>query len=193
MEKTYLTVPLKKHHEGTLIKDLLIDHEQPWVQKQLNQIRNTYAKAPFFDQIFPWLERHFREIQKTDNLAESNIYLITQTLLLLGISRSLHKSSQVPVLGHKSEYNLNIIDHLSGKTYLSGSGARKYQNESEFQARGIELQYHGFLNFHKTTPYHQKQGTYLYGLSILDSLLNLGKEGTINLLMAYPPPQLTGT
>ena len=185
MEKAYLTVPLEKHQDGTLIKDLKIDHSQSWIKRQLNLLRNTYSKAPFFDQNFLWLESHLKEVQTMAYLAEGNIYLIKQTLELLGINRNVYQSSELPVSGYKSVYNLNIINHFGAKVYLSGSGAKKYQSEEDFKTRGVELNYHNFLDYHKTHAYVQMQGGYLHGLSIIDALFNLGVKNTISLFKIY--------
>lgn len=185
LEKSYLTIPLKKHRDGTLIKDLCIDHGQAWRQKQLNQIRNTYAKAPFFDQLFPTIEGWIKEVAQMEKLVDGNIYLITQILEWLGIHRPFFRSSELPVNGIKSTYNRNIAAHFGATIYLSGSGARKYQQAEEFDSQGIELKYHDFLKYHQSNSYPQYQGAYIPGLSVLDGLFNVGREGCVSLFSIY--------
>lgn len=185
MEKTYLTIPLIKHTDGTLIKDLYIDHGQDWRQKQLNQIRNTYAKAPFFERLFPKIETWLEAVAQMDKLADANIFLITQILEWLDLQCALFRSSELPVSGYKSDYNVNIISHFGVEVYLSGSGARKYQKSEAFEANGIALLYPGFHTYHQTSPYIQHQGAYLPGLSILDAIFNIGIKGTLGLFETF--------
>ena len=166
--KAYLTVPLKKHSSGTLIKDLQIDHSQNWQQRQLNQIKNTYSGAPAFDKIYPissnWMDVSLDFIY----LSEWNQFLISQLSNLLGLSPRFICSSTLPVKGKASEYIIKIVQHLGGSIYFSGTGAKKYQDEEDYTKEGIQLKYSQFTEY----PYYQEQGEWLNGLSVIDKLMN---------------------
>ena len=167
-KKAYLTVPLKKHSSGTLIKDLQIDHSQNWQQRQLNQIQNTYSDAPAFDKAYSLFSKWIDASVNYMYLSEWNQFLITQLSDLIGLSPNFICSSTLPVNGKASEYIIKIVQYLGGSIYLSGTGAKKYQNDKDYRQAGIQLKYSLFTEI----PYYQEQGTWLNGLSVIDALIN---------------------
>lgn len=167
-KRAYLTVPLKKHPLGTLIKDLQIDHSQNWQQRQLNQIKNTYSGVPAFDKIYPIFSTWMGLSLDFIHLSEWNQFLISQLSDLIGLSPNFICSSALPVKGKASEYIIKIVQYLDGNIYLSGTGAKKYQDEEDYIKEGIQLKYSLFME----APYQQEQGEWLNGLSIMDKLMN---------------------
>jgi hypothetical protein len=63
---------------------------------------------------------------------------------------------------------VNICKKLGADTYLSGVGARAYQDDSLFRHAGIEVVYQKFT----VRPYPQLHGDFIPNLSALDYLLN---------------------
>lgn len=167
-EKTYLSVPLKRHSDYALIKELRIDYRQPWQNRQLNQIRNTYSGSTGFAACYPRLEQWLNASRNFDYLSDFNSWLILELAQLLGLQTVFHKASDLPVKEKGSEYNLAIVQYLGGTVYWSGEGGRKYQNKGDFEQAGIELRYTDF----QQRPYQQAQGDWLPGLSIVDYLMN---------------------
>ncbi len=62
---------------------------------------------------------------------------------------------------------------------MCGGGASKYQEDEKFQSNGITLLYQNF-----THPVYPQFNTveFIAGLSILDTLMNCGIDGTKKLL-----------
>lgn len=135
----WLTVPLKKHSDFELIKDLEISWEVDWTKKHLNQIKDTYIKSPYFDLYFPMISNWFQKAKRFNSLSQMNIYFIKQILNQLDIKREILCSSHLPVFATSSEYNLAITQHLGGYHYLSGKGGDNYQDEDIFSANSLEL------------------------------------------------------
>ena len=135
----WLTVPLKKHSDFALIKDLEISWETDWTQKHLNQIKDSYIQCPYFDEFFPKLVDWYQEAKRFTSLSEMNVFFIKQIMQELDINKEFHFSSQLPVSGKASAYNLAITKHLNGTDYLSGLGGDKYQDEIDFVSEGLEL------------------------------------------------------
>lgn len=135
----WLTVPLKKHSDYALIKDLEVSWDKDWTQSHLAKIFNSYRKFPNFDFTYTILERWYSNAKNINNLSELNIYLIRQVVSLLGIDKSFIKSSDLSVTGKAETYNLAICVNLGATHYLSGTGGSAYQNNSEFLNSGIEL------------------------------------------------------
>lgn len=181
-ESCWLTVPLKKHSDFTLIKDLEIDHSQDWQGKHLRKLEYSYSGAPFFPDAFPKIENWLAGSQRFDLLADLNVFLVKNILEWLGIEREIWRSSELEVVGSGSNYNVNLVKHFGGTHYLSGKGGENYQQAADFSEANISLKVSTFGDWLSQQMYLQRQGTKpLNGLSVLDTLFNIGSDGTIEL------------
>lgn len=163
----FISVPVKKG--TTLIKDVLIDNNQPWQKKLLKTVQQNYAKAPFFNDYFPAFESIINEPHT--HLSELNIELIKQSCNWLNITTPIYITSEMQI--ETEDKNIRIAEickRLGGNIYLSGNGARKYNDESLLNQDGITLQYTSF----NQQPYPQMHGEFLPGLSLIDQLFNCG-------------------
>ena len=184
-EPTYLSVPLRKHSDFSLIMDLKICNEQNWQQKHINKISYVYHNAPFFKDFFPVLEKTILESRQCVYLAEFNQNLILNILQLLRIKTPMVQSSDLPIEGFRAdEYNAEIVAHLGGDLYLSGTGAKKYQFNTTYMDRGISLTYSEIATFLKSNP-PKFPVHFNAGLSILDALFYIGTEGVLEIFEAY--------
>jgi hypothetical protein len=140
LDKTqWLTVPLNKHSDYALIKDLEISWETDWTQKHINQIKDAYIQCPYFDDFFPKLVGWYQEAKRFTSLSQMNVFFIKQIMYDLDIKKEIHFSSQLPVSGKASAYNLAISKHLNGSHYLSGLGGNNYQDEIIFHQNNIQV------------------------------------------------------
>ena len=137
----YLTVPVKLSKGfDQLYNEIEIDYSQKWPQKGVNLIKDSYIKSPNFSTIFPELSGIFSK--KHNSLAELNVELIRFVMEYLKIDTPIVLSSAVKEqLGIKSDRNLNLCIHLGANSYLSGSGAKKYNDEQSFEDSNIKLIY----------------------------------------------------
>jgi WbqC-like protein family len=182
----WLTVPLRKSSDFSPIKDLLIDHRQPWQNFHLRKLRQTYRHAPFFDRYFPLLEEWLESNLSCDYLADLNIELVLRLSGILGIRNTFCRSSDLPVAGKGGEYNIALVKHLGGTAYLSGMGGKNYMRMDEFASGDIEMRFTGFGDWLSQNPYPQTQGTKpLGGLSVMDALFNIGAEGVLEIFENY--------
>ena len=67
---------------------------------------------------------------------------------------------------------MDLCAAVGGTRYMSGNGARVYQDESHFAARGIELTY---LEY-KPIEYKQLWKTFLPCMSVIDYIFNCGYD-----------------
>ncbi|HMT53749.1 MAG TPA: WbqC family protein [Saprospiraceae bacterium] len=135
----WLTVPLTKHSDFSLIKDLEISFEKNWIQKHLALIREAYRHYDNFQQFYPVLSAWYDEFHSFTSLSKLNIWLIKTIADYLEIKCVFYESSVLPVGGVSSAYNVNIVQHLGGSRYLSGKGGDNYQDHQQFTERDIEL------------------------------------------------------
>ncbi|MCX6271792.1 MAG: WbqC family protein, partial [Bacteroidetes bacterium] len=183
-ETIYLSVPLKHTGDHTLIKDLLIDHSVKWQKKWVNHILNSYRKTPFFDEYFPVIEDVIMKSRDIESFSEFSIQLTKSILYILGIHKDILISSQLPVSGEKSAYNINLVKYCTGNIYNSGLGARKYQSEEEFTRNGIRLTYIDTFNYLERNKAAYPEN-FLNGVSIIDTFFHFGKEFILKIFREY--------
>ena len=153
-----------------------------WVDRHLKTFEASYGKTPHFNRVFGFLEERLRG--RDERLSRFNGGLIQALAAALGIAPRILYASDLhldPVLS-PSERIAHIACHLGACRYLSGSGARVYNDAAVFAGRGIELVYNDF----KSRPYPQRNvpdsQEFVGGLSIVDALFNIGFEGVAGLL-----------
>lgn len=181
--KSYLTIPLLKHSDYTLIKDLKIDHSKYWAQQHLNIFYQLYHQTPFASELWPQLLSWYGDSSAYDSLADWNVFLINKIITDLGFKRETHLSSSMNIKGVKDEMHTEIINKLGGTVYISGASGTEYRKESVFIAHDIKVIDIDFMSYMKDKPY--KSSNYLPGLNILDILFNIGREGLISYFELY--------
>jgi hypothetical protein len=184
-EKGYLSVPIKKSSLGTSISQFYIDHAQRWPQSHLNRIRGIYRGAPYFDQYFPRLQGWMALAKEWDTLADWNMFLISEIKQLLNRNTPLIRSSSMQINDRGTTYLVELIRELHGDVYLSGVGGQKYQEEDLFEEAGISLRYVDSFAQLEKYHYHQPQGQWLNGLSIIDAFLNIGAGAIVDLFRNF--------
>ena len=136
-EPVWLTVPVKISKGSTQkINEIEIDYSHDWQHKHINRLKAFYGKAQHFEDYFEDL----KEILKTkyQNLAELNIGLIRYFCDQLRIETPLFVASELEQdFGRKNEMNVNICKYFGADVYLSGSGAKKYNDEPSFISRSL--------------------------------------------------------
>jgi WbqC-like protein family len=152
----YLTVPVKLSKGfDQLYNEIEIDYAQKWPQKGLNLIKDSYQKSPNYGVIFPNFSVILRK--KHYSLSELNVELIKYIADYLSIRTPLILSSAInSPLGTKSDRNLNICLHYGAEKYLSGSGAKKYNDDASFKKNNVELLY---TSFHTDEAYQANDET----------------------------------
>jgi hypothetical protein len=170
----WITMPVMRSFHGTrMIKDIEIDNSLPWRQKILGSVQANYARAPFFNQIFPFLIELINN--PTNNLTEYNETAIRTITSAIGLDASkLVKGSAINAGGTATELLINMTHAVGGTAYLAGGGAAGYQEDDKFSNEGVELIYQ---NFKHPVYYQHNNPEFLPGLSIIDSLMNIGFQG----------------
>jgi len=173
-KRTYLTVPIKKSKDFSLINETRIINNG-WKKKALKTLQQNYSKADFFNSYKDFI---FELISfENDNLSEYNIHFITAVSQKLDFDTNLVKSSDFKIEAKSTERLIELVKKVEGKVYLSGSGGDKYQEKEMFDKNGIKLIYNKLPEF----QYKQiKTDEFIPGLSIIDAIFNIGFEGLKN-------------
>jgi hypothetical protein len=167
---TWLTVPLAtKGHFGDLaIHSLQFGANDPWQKKHWATLRMNYARAPFFKEYAPAYEALYS--RTWSGFGAMVRAFLEQHLCDLGIATALRYSSEMGVVGTKSELVLNLCRAVQADTYLSGALGRNYLDEASFAAAGIAVSYQDYP--HPT--YAQCQPGFEPFMGVLDLIFNHG-------------------
>ena len=144
-------------------------------------IENAYGKAPYFQEIFPILERIIRNPEESlalylaDSIREIHDYLEMKSELVLSsdLKKDCSKRGQEKVL--------EICKLLQADTYYNAIGGQALYSFSDFKENGITLK------FLKTgeIKYQQFGDKFVPGLSIVDVLMFNSKEEVRKQLQNY--------
>jgi hypothetical protein len=142
-----------------------------WAKKQIASITQAYAKAAYFDQVWPTIQAVLAQPHKA--LTPLNVGLIQSLGKQLGCTAPLILASDLPVQQDDPTQRLiDICQHLQGDAYLSGAEGRNYLQTDIFRRAGLDL------FFQEVSPpvYPQLHGEFMPYLSALDVLLNIGDD-----------------
>jgi hypothetical protein len=180
-KEAWVSVPLLKP-EGIIsqpIREMKINTtDKKLFDKKIKSMRESYSKAPYFTEIFPLIENYFND--ESDYMIERNMKFIRIVADRLGIKCKYLYSSELNCERKSSGLMLEIIRKVNADTYLCGDGAGDYMKPEQFEEANIKLVYNNF-----THPVYRQFNTdnFVKGLSIVDALMNLGFEGTRDLIM----------
>jgi hypothetical protein len=172
----WLTVNIKKAPTGTKINEILLNDTLNWKKKNLDLLTQNYRKAPYFDEIYPYLEDLYSK--ECDNLSEFNMESIYMLNKLFDITIDIVFSSSLKSTTTKSERLVELLKQVDATHYLSGVGARDYHDDEPFDRAKIQVLWQEF-----THPiYEQLHGDFIPYLSSIDLLFNCGIEKSRKIL-----------
>lgn len=167
----WITVPVKvKGQDLPLIKDVEIDEVTGWRKKQLESIRQAYSKAPYFDFLFPELEKTLETPHKF--LIDLDIDGLQRLTGLLGQPWKGVLSSELGIPGRKTERLVGICRALNATDYLTGDAAREYLDESQFESVAVRVHWHGYAH----PEYRHRGKEFVPYLSVIDLMFWHGPE-----------------
>jgi hypothetical protein len=165
----WISLSLQKTSLNTPISDVLLSNATDWRSSNLNVIKTHYQKAPFFQEIFPEIERLYAF--KCERMMDFNMESIKLLLKLFGIDVQIVYASAYPEVTTMSNQRIvDLVKKVGGTKYLSGVGARAYYDPAPFEAGGVEVQWQEFI--HPTYP--QMYGEFIPFLSSIDLFFNCG-------------------
>ncbi len=170
----WLTIPVISHGnvtEGTPINEIKIRPGDNWRKKHLTSIQYAYSKAPFFDEVFPVLEKIYKN--ETDSLSDFTIESTIELARFIGIDKTKFlRSSELSAEGRKTDRLLAMLGQLGVSHYISGPSAKSYIEYDKFEAAGITLEFmeYNYPEYEQLYPPFEAQ------VSVIDLLFMLGKD-----------------
>ncbi len=159
------------------INEVTINNNTNWQKKHWRSILLNYQKAEFFDEY----KKKFEEIfsKKWEKLVSLNEVIIRYLANQLGINVEIVKSSDLELVGSKTEMLVDMCKKLSADTYLSGEGGRTYVDIKKFEDNNIT---HLFTNF-KHPVYSQQFESFIPNMSVIDLLFNHGNKASREIIL----------
>lgn len=199
----YFIAPIKGKSSFAKIKDVELVEERSWRQKMLKSIAVNYKRRPFFGDIYPVVEQVVNaDVALLTDLCSLSIrticnYLDITTEMANGTAKflelevklsapeadlqQLFPSIRLNTLERKVMRAIAICHQEGASVFINAIGGRSLYDKEEFKNNNIDL------FFIYTCPYAYPQSTSAFypDLSIIDVLMNCGKEGTRQLLQQY--------
>lgn len=160
-------IPLSSASQNNKICEIKISEDVNWKSNFLKTIQFSYKKAPFFDVVFPILNKiiHYEE-EKLSNfilfsLEEICKYLLINTKFI--ISSEIHKDNSLK----GQDKIIEICKKLKCESYINPIGGLELYNVDVFVANDLSL------NFIKSNAivYTQFKDDFIPWLSIIDVLM----------------------
>ena len=144
----------------------------------ISLINESYRKSKYFNEIHNDIEELI--YADINNFADYSINIISFLLKRFDIRTDVYKDINFKRnFGVSNERNLSICQEFCASKYLSGVGARAYNDEAKYLERNIELVYQNFQEI----EYPQMSKVFIPGLSVIDALFNVGYLATKQLII----------
>ncbi|MFW5630045.1 MAG: WbqC family protein [Acetivibrio ethanolgignens] len=179
----YIKVPLKRHSQKTLIKEIEIENSLPWKKKILDQLGH-YKKAPFYKEVKLLLEKCFEK--EIPDIVHLNKICMEEVCRYLQIDASIKIFSEMglkikPVKA-ADEWALNICTQIKGvQEYWNPIGGIDLFRVQRYKEEGIELKFHQI----EIVPYLQKEESFQPCLSMIDVMMFNEREKILEMLEGY--------
>ncbi|MDR2817410.1 MAG: WbqC family protein [Oscillospiraceae bacterium] len=169
----WLCVPVctsSNYHES--IRNITINNSVAWGRKSWRTIRENYCRADFFSEYSGFLEDLYS--RKWEKLNELDIYIMNFLIKELNITTRVLYDTDLELHGSKTDLLVDMCRKTDCDTYLSSRGSKAYLEIEKFTQVGLTHVYMDWI----CPEYTQLHGKFEPNLSMLDMLLNVGKEET---------------
>jgi len=165
-------VPIANASKDILINEALISYNEKWELSLMNKINEWYKKAPYFNEIIELISPIL--LDQNEKLVDLNYKLNSSICDYIGIQTPIYYSSDIPKTSiDKNSRILEICKNFPDIDLLyDGKSAENFIDKGLFEQNGIKVVFQNYI--HK--PYKQLYGDFIPYMSILDVLMNYGKN-----------------
>lgn len=172
------TIPVPGASPNRRIGDLRFSEQTGKVTKTIKQ---AYSKAPFFDAVYPLVERVIEHASRDITaLCQQGI---SEVFEYVGLQKEILRSSELDYDRNASAQDkiIQLCHALGSKSYVNSIGGKKLYTKASFAARGCEL---SFIQM-KAVEYDQGKPDFVPNLSIIDVLMRCSKSEIREFLNSY--------
>lgn len=176
----WYTVPVQKSVSfGEALNKVMINDAAPWRIKAWKRIQQNYSKAHFYSIISPLVKKWL--FKKTNSLAAQNIAFIKLVCDVLDLRREILLSSQFPSATQRTERVIELLRLNEADSYYCANGSFDYMlSDGLFPLSDVKTLFQNVQP--KTYLQIGSPNNFIPYLSVLDALMNVGPEQTIELI-----------
>lgn len=170
----WLTIPVL--HRGSVIEhtpinEIQIDWSKDWMRKHWLTIRQSYSKAPYFEEYAEILETFYQT--RPEFLADFTTDLTIALARTIGIEHTRFvRASSLGASGQKTERLIELLRKIGADHYISGPSAKDYLEQEKLTENGIGLEWMTYVY----PEYAQLYPPFDPQVSILDLLFMTGSQ-----------------
>jgi len=166
----WLTIPVSYSGRSRQRIEEVQVSDPGWRERHWKTLRQSYAKARFFDEYATGLERLYL------GGAEERLSLINRTFVehvcdLLEIETELSWTSDLEVEGASTERVVELCRAVGADVYLSGPTARDYLDVGRLDRAGVEV---AWMDYSGYPEYPQPHPPFEHAVTVLDLLFCTG-------------------
>lgn len=178
---TYFNIPMLGASSFKLINEIEVNQDEKLIAKNLRIIEAAYKKAPYYNVVYPLIEKILKCNKKS--LSEYIYYSTIIICTYLDIDTKIHISSNL-----KKDCSLKgqdkvieICKELGATEYYNAIGGQELYSYEDFEKNGITL------NFLQTNDinYQQYNNEFVPFLSIIDVMMFNSKEDIKEMLKDF--------
>jgi hypothetical protein len=179
----YINVPLQKHEQTALIKDIKVQNGD-WKIKIIRQIEHYKKKAPYYNLVKCFLEDCFEF--ESELITELNAHYLKKVCnsieLPLNLKISSYENYNYSAVSNAGDWALRICEQVGGAEYINPIAGKDLFDEFKFDESKIKLNFleHGDISYGQ-----RRSGVIESGLSIIDVMLFNSNEQIHSLLKNY--------
>lgn len=167
----WLTIPVSYSGRSHQRIDEVRVNDPGWRERHWKSLRQSYARAPFFDVYAPALEQLY--LSDDDSLSTINRSFVEHICGLLGIETELSWTSGLKVEGASTDRVVALCRAVGAGAYVSGPSARDYLDPEQFERAGIKLLWMDYVGY---PPYPQPHPPFEHAVTVLDLLFSVGPD-----------------
>ncbi|MEQ8523735.1 WbqC family protein [Gracilimonas sp.] len=161
--KQWINIPIKTEDKKKAIGDVRIEHDEDWTEPFWNAIYHSYSEATWFDFFVDELQYDVEKATEFEKLIDFNIYFFGRMMTYLELDMEYELASQIPDFDPNPDL---FLQHTGADILYQEYDAKNYQWLSAKAKPSLE----------KHPDYAQLGNTFLPECSIIDLLMNCGKE-----------------
>ncbi|MDQ7018976.1 MAG: WbqC family protein [Robiginitomaculum sp.] len=181
----WLTIPVRKGGLDTRLCDVRISDHKNWARAHLLSIRQNYARAPYFEEVFPLVENRLQS--PPDRLTDLTIGLIADFAKHLQITTPTQRASDIA--GNTNDPVARIIElchHVGADVYYTGPSAASYLDTEALKNAGIAAIFQDYQH----PVYSQVYPGFESHMAVVDLLMTQGPAARSTLLSSPIPAAL---
>ncbi len=159
----WINLPIRTKDKAKAIKDVHIDHSRDWLEPLWNAIYHNYKDATYFDLFADELRNDFETGAKFEKLLDFDIYFFERMMTYLEIEIHPELASDIP---EYDTYPDQFVENMGADTLYLEHESKNYQRQTDQAVEALD----------EHPQYRQATNGFVAGCSLIDLLLNYGKE-----------------